>query len=355
MHIDGGRVVDLRPRAGPAESYVLSTAFVNAHSHLEYRGLLDKIDAPGYWTWIRELTRLKHDQAPEAVREDCLLAARENRATGVALIAEHSDRPFSGRAMREAGLRGVLWQEVITIFEQADPTAKLATIESKAHDQADHLGWPVSLTPHATYTVDRRTLERWNSGAPFSIHAAETALEREFFAHDRGPIADMYRAYGLPHPGCARSAIAYLNGLGLLRPGVQVDHACDADEDDLATLRLRGASVAHCPRSNLRLDCPPAPIRKMLRLGIPVGLGMDSAASSGPIDYFAEMRAVVGLEPGEVWRLATAGGAASLGFDGWDIAPGSSAPLIAIECESARTAGDLIEAAQPSQVRWLDL
>lgn len=352
---EGGRVVGLRPLAGPAESYVLSAGFVNAHSHLEYRGLQGRIDATGYWAWIREVTRAKQEQSPEQVRADCLLAATENRATGVALIAEHSDRPFAAEAIRRTGLRGALWQEVITFFEQADPSAKLAEIEAKARLQANALGRPVALTPHATYTVDRTTLGRWRAGPPFSIHAAETALEREFFAHDTGPVAESFRAYGFAHPGRSRSPIAYLDEVGLLRPGVQIVHACDADEDDLALMRDRGVSVAHCPRSNQALGCPPAPVGLMLDFGIPVGLGLDSAASSGSIDFFAEMRAVQGLEPEVVWRIGTCDGAASLGIKDWDVAPGSTAPLLAIECDEARTVGDLIEAAQPSQVRWLDL
>ena len=51
--------------------------------------------------------------------------------------------------------------------------------------------------------------------------------------------------------------------------------------------------IAHCPRSNLNLGCPLPDVRRMLDMGLKVGLGMDSPASSGPIDMFAEMRAMM--------------------------------------------------------------
>ncbi|MCH7944936.1 MAG: hypothetical protein IIC73_02825, partial [Armatimonadetes bacterium] len=96
---EGGAVSELRPHTGVPEQYVLSAAFVNAHSHFEYRGLEGAVQESGYFAWIRSLTELKRAQSPAQVREDCLLAAAENRACGVAFVAGHSDRPFSGAAM----------------------------------------------------------------------------------------------------------------------------------------------------------------------------------------------------------------------------------------------------------------
>jgi 5-methylthioadenosine/S-adenosylhomocysteine deaminase len=311
------------------------------------------ISEPDYWPWIRELTRRKQAEQPDEAGAACRLAARENRATGVWALGEHSDRPFSASAMRAERLEGLLWQEVITFLDRDDPEPKLAAIEAKAAAQSETLGRPVTLTPHATYTVDRVTLGRWRSGGPYSIHAAETELERAFLRDDAGPIADLYRAHGLCHPGRHESALHYLDSLGLLRPGAQIVHACDVTLSEVGLLAERQVTVAHCPRSNARLGCPVAPVRRMLDAGIAVGLGMDSAASSGPIDMFAEMRAALsgpGLEPGDVWRMATELGAASLGRDAarpW--------PLIMLDAPLAKSVGDLIEGGQPSWVRWVEV
>lgn len=99
----------------------------------------------------------------------------------------------------------------------------------------------------------------------------------------------------------------------------------------------------------------------MLDAGIRVGLGMDSAASSGPIDMFEEMRAALAashrrgepLTGEQVLDMATAGGARSLGLSGWEIKEGSTVPLIKIVVDGCHTAEDLIENGSPGCVQWV--
>lgn len=358
--MDGPHIAEVRPHTGKPENFVLSPAFVNAHSHLEYRGLIDAVDGDDYWTWIREITRLKPLQSPEEVRRDAHLAATENRKTGVALIAEHSDRPFAGEALAAHGVGGILFQEVITLAEHADPAEKLRQVEERAQSQRAAFGGPVALTPHAPYTVDPTTLAGFSRG-PISIHVAESIWENELYSSHSGPIADLYRRLEIPLPSLARSATAYLDSLGLVRPGVQFVHGCALDGDDLDLIAERGVSVAHCPRSNARLRCPTAPIRELLDRGVQVGIGLDSPASSGPIGMFAEMRAAreanPSVTPEEIWLMATEMGARSLPGvcrQDWSIAPGSSVPLIKVFCSDARTTESLLNAT-PDQVKFVDL
>lgn len=359
----GGRIQEVRPQRGLPEPAVLSPAFVNAHSHLEYGGLLDRIDERGYWPWIRRLTALKEEQRPEAVRRDARSAAQANRRTGVSLIGEHSDRPFSGEAMAAAGLRGRLFQEVITLKEAADPSDKLAAIRQKAATQSAALGEPVYLAAHTPYTVDEQTLRAIGfSGEPTSMHVAETELEAQFFREGAGPIAGLYEMVGQPPRATGETAFEVAERCGFNRPGSQLVHACDLSDDEVGRIASSGAVVAHCPRSNLRLGCPLAKVRRMLEAGVRVGLGMDSAASSGPIDMFAEMRAALKVarlrgEPltaGQVWSMATTLGAASIGVDGWDVSVGRSIPLISIRAEPDWTLDDLVAQGSPDRVEWIE-
>jgi cytosine/adenosine deaminase-related metal-dependent hydrolase len=122
-----------------------------------------------------------------------------------------------------------------------------------------------------------------------------------------------------------------------------------------------GVRAAHCPRSNKRLQCPYAPIREMLDVGVLVGLGMDSPASGSTIDMFAEMRAALKLSqerraplsPEEVWNMATTMGALSLGTSDWKIQKGSHVPLIQIWISDAASTKDLIQKSSPELVRWV--
>jgi len=352
-----GLVSAIRPYDGVSEDWVLSPAFVNAHSHFEYRGFQGKVDAEGYWAWLRRLTVLKTEQTEAAVRKDCLLASRENREGGVGFVAEHSDRPFSGEAMAAFGLLGNVYQEVITIREAADPSEKLASIQAKATRNRQYV--PTVLSPHAPWTVDPVTLAALGrSNGPLSIHVAESDFENEFFSSGSGAIGEIVDRGNLPE---GKSAVDYLRRMGFLRPGVQFVHCCDLSTSDVQLLADSGVSVAHCPRSNVHLGCPAAPVREMLDAGVRVGLGMDSAASGGPIDMFDEMRSALdvassrgkALEPEEVWKMATTMGASSLGWDKASLRVGNRVSLIRLDIPSSRCVGDVIEGGTAGSVSWI--
>lgn len=371
-------VEEVRPHTGIPGPYVISAAFVNAHSHLEYRGLMGRLASKEYWPWLREITVAKMGQSMGDVRSDCRLAAFENKATGVAMIGEHSDRPLAGEALAQAGIGGVIFQEVITLNEPDGPQAKIERVWKAAELNRAAFDDHVYLSPHAYFTVDRETLATFgerpdgNAGfrstdtkaSPISIHVAESIYESELTREGRGPIADLYSLLGKPHTPTGKGIAETLADLGLARACAQWVHCCDVSAFDIELIAGAGVTVAHCPRSNTNLDCPTAPIREMLDAGISVGLGLDSAASSGPIDMFAEMRAALKvsvdrggpLTPEEVWLMATTMGADSLPIETprWDIEAGSYVPLIAIYVPGATCIEDLIERGSPDRVTWFD-
>ncbi|HTQ09420.1 MAG TPA: amidohydrolase family protein [Fimbriimonadaceae bacterium] len=370
--VERGVIGEIRASSRQPEPYVLSAAFVNAHSHLEYRGLQGKMREREYWPWIREITEAKRAQDLEGVRADCRLAAEENRRTGIAVIAEHSDRPFAAEAMAATGLGGVVFQEVITRFEPEGPHARVMASLGRAFEQsmaARALGWniPSYISPHAYQTVDEHTLRGIaTAGEPFSMHVAETDLENELTLYGTGVIAETYRRLGVGYSAPGKRLIAILDELGLVRENAQFIHCCALDESEVELLASLHVSVAHCPRSNVALNCPAAPVREMLDSGVPVGLGLDSAASSGPIDMFAEMRCALEvaalreapLTPEEVWRMATDRGAESLGFaipdlGAWRIEAGSRTPLIRIDMSDAETIAEVIGTGSPDRVTRL--
>lgn len=368
--LEGPVIREVRPHTGLPEPYVISPAFVNAHSHLEYRGLQGALNELDYWSWIRKITELKKSQTPEQVEADCLLAAQENRKTGVALIIEHSDRPYAAKALQQVGIGGFIFQELITFFEHDSPDEKWRIVQARAaNQQAQYKLGRVAIGFHSAYTVDRATLERrGSSGAPNSIHVAETPYENDFFVDASGPIADFYRTNDVPFSSTGKSVVATLEDFRLTRRSVQFVHCCAVSGEDIAILARHDVPVCHCPRSNERLNCPPAPVREMLDAGLTVGLGLDSPASSGPIDMFAEMRAAVEtavkrggpISAEEVWRMATCGGHETIlhfyieGMnEPWTICPESTTPLIKIHIPDALSTEDLIDRGSPSTVEWV--
>lgn len=319
---------------------ILSPAFVNAHSHLEYYDLIGTIQGLAYWDWIRELTRLKNTRSQDDVQSAAINAAVQNRKSGVGAIGETSDWPVSGKAIRQADLQGRIFQEIITIREWNSPSDRIQTRAEWAKRQAEESTLPVHLSPHATYTVSPRVLRQLaSSGEPQSIHVAESALENEAFQEGSGPIADLLASVDKDFRPTGTTALRYLFELGCLHPRTQVVHACSFSEDDVLLAAATGITVAHCPRSNINLGCDIAPIAKLREHGIKVGIGTDSAASSGEIDMFAEMRAAreLSIERGrplsyeDLWCMATKEGAESLWLSTkWKIEVGANPRLMLV-------------------------
>lgn len=364
LRINNGIIEEIGPHTGIPEPYIISPAFVNAHSHFEYRGMQGSISHPEYYEWIWELTRLKQTEAAEEVEKWCQVAAAENRATGVALVGEHSDRPGSAAAMVANGLGGWIYQELID-FTDEDKEEKYKFVLLKLTETQSKFS-DASLNPHAFHTVSAEGHERIISrGEPISIHLGETVWESLFTENGVGKIAEGRQKMGIPFEILGASVFECADQHGLLSERTQVVHACDARPSDIELLARRQVSIAHCPRSNERLKCPKAPIREYLDAGLNVGLGMDSAASGGPIDMFAEMRAALAvsyergrpLRPEEVWRMATTMGYRSFGKPGpepWDIYEGSSTPLIKIEVPGINTLEEFIDQGSPACVSFLD-
>ncbi len=70
------------------------------------------------------------------------------------------------------------------------------------------------------------------------------------------------------------------------------------DEGEIRTLLHAGAGVAHNPSSNLKLASGVAPVKRMLELGVNVGIGTDGPASNNDLDMFEEIRLAALLAKG---------------------------------------------------------
>jgi cytosine/adenosine deaminase-related metal-dependent hydrolase len=96
-------------------------------------------------------------------------------------------------------------------------------------------------------------------------------------------------------------------------------------ERDRRLLRLRGTSVALCPRSNEVIGLEPPPVADYLREGNPIAVGTDSLSSSPSLDLMSDVAALHRLARDQGYvaddlhaRLlaaATLGGARALGLD----------------------------------------
>ncbi|OOB89599.1 8-oxoguanine deaminase [Rathayibacter sp. VKM Ac-2630] len=115
----------------------------------------------------------------------------------------------------------------------------------------------------------------------------------------------------------------YLESLGWLGDDVWMAHCVHLDDDAIAKFAATGTGVAHCPSSNGRLAAGIAPVPQLLAAGVPVGLGVDGAASNESGQLGVEIREAVlmnrlragadRMSARQALSIATIGGARVLG------------------------------------------
>jgi len=121
----------------------------------------------------------------------------------------------------------------------------------------------------------------------------------------------------------AATPVEYMESVGWLKPDVWYAHAVHLDDPSMARIAATGTSVAHCPSSNARLGAGIARLREMRDAGIPVGLGVDGAASNESCSLWEELRHALllararggpkALSVRDALDIATVGGARVLG------------------------------------------
>jgi 5-methylthioadenosine/S-adenosylhomocysteine deaminase len=163
-----------------------------------------------------------------------------------------------------------------------------------------------TLAPHAPYTVSDATLRR----------IAMLADELDLPVHTHVHETDEEIAQSLTQHGCR--PLARLERLGLVSERLIAVHAVHLDDAEIALLAERGASIAHCPASNLKLGSGIAPIARASAAGINLAFGTDGAASNNRVDMLSELRLAALLAKGgagdaSVLAAATALEAATLG------------------------------------------
>jgi cytosine/adenosine deaminase-related metal-dependent hydrolase len=311
----------------------LVPGLVNAHTHLELTAMRGFLEELPFQQWILRLTRARRDVMDDARLLD---SARWGLVEGLrAGITTYGDTCSSGvvlRALKEAGARGIMYQEVFGPDPKqcADAVRDLDERVRTLRIQETPLV-KVGVSPHAPYSVSDALFAATADLArrerlPVAVHVAESADEDRYVREGSGPFADMQRARDFAFDVRGTSPVAALEPTGVLAMRALLIHAVRVDADDIARIARHGCAVAHCPASNAKLGHGIAPLVELLAAGVAVGLGSDSVASNNRMDVLEEARLAAlfqrartgdptAISARQALELATLGGARALGLE----------------------------------------
>ena len=282
--IAGDHIVDVGPRADIDRRYsapqrldrpdaILAPGLINTHTHAAmslFRGIADDMKLQDWLTKFIFPAEAKNVDR-EFVRWGTRLAVLEMALSGTTTYTDmYYFEDTVAEVTKQAGLRGMLGETVIG-FPAPDyktPQASLAATEQFFKQYANDPLIVPAVAPHAIYTVPNDVLQAARALAnryqkPLVIHLSETKTENDEALAKRKMT-----------PTAALESLGVLNGWTVAAHGVWLTDA------DMAILKRRDTGLAHNPSSNMKLASGVAPVGKILRLGIAMGLGTDGVAGS---------------------------------------------------------------------------
>lgn len=322
--------------------HLVMPGLINGHSHLAmslFRGLAD--DLP-FSDWLFKTILPLESQLvdPEFVRAGTELALLESIRSGVTTLCEMYYCPdTAAECIDQAGLRALVCGVLLVLASPDDRyngKNRFAFAEKLYSLYKNHPRITPCLGPHAPYTCSDELLKEVKKFCdqkqmPIHIHVSETKKEME----------DSLREHG-------KTPTQRLFDLGLFSHRMIFAHGVHLTDADIALMEKAGtASVIYNPESNMKLGSGIAPIPKLLRAGIAVGIGTDGPASNNDLSIFGEMDTGAKLQKlgnsdntaltaVQALRMATIEGARALGLDSQvgSIEIGKRADIITLNLES---------------------
>lgn len=371
--VEGGRIVAVgrrneivashRGRVSDFPGCIVTPGLVNAHTHLllthfpawKIRKGLDYLPRT-YTDWVIQVIKIVRGLSREEKEASLSEGLEKSLAAGSTTIGEVVIDPPLLPLYDATPQGGRLYLEAIGVDD--------GKVDGIVHRIDRLLGeWPhrmlPGISPHTPHTVSPRLFTELtrlgrSRQVPLMTHLAEAPEELRFHHDSTGPFTDLlYPFVGwtdfIPPPR-RQTPVSFLESLGVLGPWLSAVHAVQVTPHDAGILRRYGVPVIVSPRSNDRLTVGRVPLPLFRKLGITIGIGTDSIASSDSLSLWDELRFLQDSFPGlftpeEAFSLATMGSARAIGMEEsvGSLEPGKRADLLVVSPHRTPSAASLFD------------
>lgn len=318
----------------PCDNLVVMPGFVNTHHHLYqtlFRGIKEVQDMP-LFPWLVGLYEFWKHITPEAVYYGAMVGFSELLRTGCTTTMDHHylfPKFTSGnlideqiKAAAEIGIRfhatrgsmslgksgGGLPPDSV-VQKEEDILIDSERLINKYHDYKDLAMTRVSLAPCSPFSVSTRLMRETKDlarkkGVMMHTHLCETIDEENFCIEKYG-----------------RRPVELMEDLEWVGQDVWFAHGIYLNDREIKA--IKGAGIAHCPSSNMKLGSGICRTSELIKAKVPVGIAVDGSASNDGSNMWEEVRRTYllnhlkygdkGLTAYETLKMATRGGAEVLG------------------------------------------
>ena len=305
--------------------------FVNTHTHASMTLLRSYADDLALMDWLNNhIWPVEAKMVEKDIRVGGELAVLEMIKSGTTAFLDMYG-PYLESVIdvtAKAGIRGVFSRGPIGFIPGQDKVLDENAVMYKNYNDTADGRITVAMGVHAPYTCPPEFCEKAaglakDNGMHMHIHMSETQDE----------INQMQEKYG-------KRPFKYIEETGLFDVPAIAAHCVWLDDEDFAIMKKHNIAVAHNPASNMKLASGIAPVPRMLKEGITVGLGTDGTSSNNNLDMLEEIRLaailhkVNELDPlsvpaAEALKMGTETGAKAIWLDDTGvIAPGKKADIV---------------------------
>lgn len=318
---------------------LLMPGIVNAHSH---SGILrGTAEGLAVWDWLRlyidPMHRVLNAREAEAAAWLCYAESALSGTTTIVDMWRYMHG--AAKAAKTIGTRAVLVPYVgehpdYNYFETLETNEAL--LQEWHGRESGRINVWVGLE-HLFYATDDKHRAfvdlalKYDTG--FHTHSNEAEIE----------LREMHRRYG-------KRSIHVLRDRGFFEPRqTLLAHCVWLDDSEIEMIAECGVGVAHNPISNMKLASGIAPVEKLLKAGVAVGIGTDGEKENNDLDMFEDMKVTSllaklntldasALDAWQVLRMATIDGARSIGTEReiGSLEVGKRADIIAVRTDTPR-------------------
>ncbi len=263
---------------------VLMPGLINCHTRLEETVLRGYADDVSSEVRLRDRLYPRLEQMDErSAKVSALLGIAECLRMGITSVSDLSAHALAvAEAAAESGIKANVAQETVQLTEEFDfethpQCMELVTCHEKWHGY-DNGRLLTEVGLQGEYTSDHPL---WDALTEYAVNnglGLHTALSR----------FDWENEDCLDRTGLTPAQVLDCHRLFSVR--TQAAHCCHLEEEDRVLLGRRKVSAVCCPVSDRKLAVGTADLLGMVRAGMNVALGTDSAAASGSMDLLLQAR-----------------------------------------------------------------
>eukprot|EP00164_Ancoracysta_twista_P014951 GFYU01024513.1.p1 GENE.GFYU01024513.1~~GFYU01024513.1.p1 ORF type:complete len:677 (-),score=124.59 GFYU01024513.1:34-2064(-) len=309
--------------------HAIIPGLINGHSHAGtslFRGLTSD-ERISEWVEANTSTLENEFVNDEFVRDATLLAAAEMINSGITCF---NDSYHHTQVTAETALQtGLRLGAGLTMNQIGEIANSIPQFKSQMHkfETVHPIMAPMSINSLTEGQLEGISALTHDLRIPFHVSLHETVSE----------VEESVKKYQL-------RPIERLRRVGLVNSYLIATHMTQLTDQEVELLSQSGASVVHCPKSNMKMAAGFCPVHRLQRKGINVALGSDGLIANDRCDILAEMQTasllgkIVGsnkstMSAGACLSMATINAAKAMHIDHivGSLETGKKADLIAVD------------------------